>query len=308
MQMGEVRAEPGLTARERQNVELAAAGEAFATLFHGAPDALLVLDHSRIVAANEAALARFGFPLEELVDANLLNLMVPECRDLVLSRVLQRSLEPYEAVARDKEGVTFPVEIATWPVRYHGSALRLVLLRDITDRKRAERAIRTAFQELAMTDALTQLYNRRAFEFDLRREISLAERFGAPLSLIAMDIDHFKLVNDRYGHPSGDRVLAMLASALRHTSRAGDLPARIGGDEFMLLLPRTSRPNAIRVAEKLRHRIEQSPLVEDIEVRVSIGVATVPDDGTTGEALLAAVDQAMYRAKQAGGGRVAFSS
>lgn len=289
-------------------MELAAAGEAFATLFHGAPDALLVLDHSRIVAANEAAVAKFGYSLDEVIDANVLDLTVPECRDLVLSRILQRSDEHFEAVARGKDGQRFPVEIAIWPLRYNGSAQRLALVRDVSDRKRAERAIRTAFQELAMTDALTQLYNRRAFEFELRREISLGQRFGTPLSLIAIDIDHFKLINDKLGHPAGDQFLSVLAGALRNSSRTGDLPARIGGDEFMLLLPRTNRPNAVRVAEKLRQRIEHLPVAEDIPVRVSIGVATAPDDGETPEALLAAVDQAMYRAKQAGGGRVVFSS
>ncbi|HEV2356532.1 MAG TPA: GGDEF domain-containing protein [bacterium] len=122
-----------------------------------------------------------------------------------------------------------------------------------------------------MTDALTQLSNRRAVEFELRREISLGRRFGTPLS-------------------------------------TGDLPARIGGDEFMLLLPRTTKPNAIRVAEKLRQRLEQISFVDDIQVSVSIGVASMPDDGEAEDALLAAVDQAMYRAKQAGGRGVAFSS
>jgi anti-anti-sigma factor len=102
------------------------------------------------------------------------------------------------------------VEIAMWPLRYHGSAQRLAMVRYVTDRKRAERAIRTAFQELAMTDALTQRYNRRAFEFELRREIGLGERFGTPVSLIAIDIDHFKLLNDRDGHPTGDRFLTVL--------------------------------------------------------------------------------------------------
>ena len=246
----------------------------FAPLFHGAPHGLLVLDHSRIVAANEAAVARFGYPVDELIDARLMDLMGPECRDLVLSHILQQSEEPYEAVARSKDGLAFPVEIAMWSLRYNGNAQRLAMVRDVTDRKRAERAIRTAFQELAMTDALTQLYNRRAFEFEPRREISLGERFGTPVSLIAIDIDHFKHLNDRHGHPTGDRFLTVLAGALRTTSRTGDPPARIGGDEFMLLLPRTNRSNVIRVAEKLRQRIEHLPLAEDIPVRVSIGVAT----------------------------------
>lgn len=306
--MQPINAHVGTSARERQDLEIAAAGEAFATLFHGAPDGLLILDRGRIAAANEAAVAKFGYALDELIDGTVVDLVVPECQDLVRSRTLEPSDEPYEAVARSKDGMTFPVEIAEWPVRYQGSTLRLAVVRDITDRKHAERAIRTAFQELAMTDALTQLSNRRAFEFELRREISLSRRFGTSLSLVAIDLDHFKVVNDRYGHPSGDRVLIVLAGALRQGLRTGDLPARIGGDEFMLLLPRTTKPNAIRVAEKLRQRIEQIPFMDDIQVSVSIGVASMPDDGENESALLAAVDQAMYRAKQAGGRGVAFSS
>ncbi len=157
---------------------------------------------------------------------------------------------------------------------------------------------------LALTDALTGLGNRRALRDHLRREVRRATRYNVPLSLVVVDLDGFKAVNDRHGHLRADDLLRRLAQALRRSSRESDFPARFGGDEFVLVLPQTTRGEALRVAERIRANVEDLSLLEGVTLSASIGVATFPRDGLGSQDLLDAADRAMYRVKGAGGNRV----
>lgn len=157
---------------------------------------------------------------------------------------------------------------------------------------------------LALTDPLTGLGNRRALREQLKREVRRAARYNTPLSIVVIDLDGFKAVNDRYGHLRADDLLRRLAQALRRSSRESDFPARLGGDEFVMVLPQTARPEAIRVAERIRANAEDLSLLEGVTMTASVGVATFPRDGIGGQELLDAADRAMYRAKYAGGNRV----
>ena len=164
-------------------------------------------------------------------------------------------------------------------------------------------------QQQAVTDELTGLFNVRQFHVRLDNEIERAERFGTPLSLVMLDIDKFKSVNDTYGHQQGDRVLVEVARVLRRLSRDVDLPARYGGEEMAVLLPQTDLAGAEQGAERMRAAIEnmQIPRLDGgglLPITASFGVASYPAQAAGKTALIAAADAALYRAKRGGRNRV----
>ena len=155
----------------------------------------------------------------------------------------------------------------------------------------------------AHTDALTGLANRRAFDSQLEQLIAHADRFGHSVSLILADVDHFKNVNDTWGHEAGDAVLRSIAKTLSDGVRAVDVCARFGGEEIAILLPQTSLVGAVELADRLRRAVGGTPipaLGEEIPVTISCGVACYPEGVLTKEALFAAADRALYEAKSAG--------
>jgi diguanylate cyclase (GGDEF)-like protein len=160
-------------------------------------------------------------------------------------------------------------------------------------------------EELSVTDDLTSLYNSRYLYQVLRRESKRASRSGRPLSLLFLDLDGFKSVNDRHGHLCGSRALVEAASAIRGCARETDVAARFGGDEFALVLPDTGSEGAIAVAERVRERIGAYKFLKasdglDIHLTASVGVATLPDVAASAEELIKAADTAMYRVKESG--------
>ncbi len=168
-------------------------------------------------------------------------------------------------------------------------------------------AIETArLARLAITDDLTRAYNYRVLGPRLGEEISRAARYGEPLSVLMMDLDHFKRVNDRYGHAVGDAVLRAFVDRVRAEVRQPDVLIRRGGEEFLLVMPSTAEPDAQKVAERIRARVGDTPIVTDggeVELTVSIGVATWTP-GEAPSALEARADAALYRAKNRGRDRV----
>ncbi len=152
---------------------------------------------------------------------------------------------------------------------------------------------------LALTDPLTGLGNHRHFHERLRREIETAERREAPLSLCLVDVDDFKHVNDRWGHPVGDRVLAQIATQLRRDGEA----FRLGGDEFAVLLSGRHARSGLEAAQAIIRRIETHELAPGGSVTASAGLATFPDDGSTSDELIRLADSALYRAKEHGKNR-----
>jgi diguanylate cyclase (GGDEF)-like protein len=155
----------------------------------------------------------------------------------------------------------------------------------------------------ARQDALTGLANRRSFDEHLRRLLNEAERFGQPLSLVLADIDHFKRINDTWGHEAGDEVLRRVARALQEGVRQVDVAARYGGEEIALLLPQTSMAGAADLADRLRRAVAGRPVKfkgEEIAVTLSFGVAAFPTSVRTRDGLFRAADQALYEAKAGG--------
>jgi diguanylate cyclase (GGDEF)-like protein len=158
----------------------------------------------------------------------------------------------------------------------------------------------TRLQETARTDTLTGMPNRRAFDERLKLEIDRAGRTGDTLSLLLGDIDHFKALNDRFGHAAGDAALSSIGRVLMTESRAIDTPARIGGEEFAVLLPSTDAAAALITANRLRAAISRISDGDDRPLTISFGVAEHPRDGGTASQLMRAADNALYAAKEAG--------
>ena len=167
-------------------------------------------------------------------------------------------------------------------------------------------------QSMAMHDALTGLLNRRAFETQAEQAISRARRNGTSLAALMLDLDHFKRINDQYGHPAGDAVIKFTADVLSASVRDTDLVARVGGEEFMVLLPGTSPQAALEVAEKIRQRVMHASqalnAVGQVQISASVGVACfAPGQMGSFERLYAQADQALYEAKRLGRNRVVQS-
>ena len=218
------------------------------------------------------------------------------------------------------DGTDFPAEIILTPVTLGGKPAMLSVWHDLTERKEAEQRVRDyavilEFQkqeleqvnrklcDLATTDGLTGLKNHRTFQERLATECETARRHGTPLSLLLLDVDHFKQYNDTFGHPAGDAVLKQVAGLLQQTTRDFDFAARYGGEEFVVILPQTSQTSAVQAAERCRLHIE-SAAWNCRAVTASFGVAALSLENPDADSLIAAADQALYAAKYNGRNQV----
>ncbi len=196
------------------------------------------------------------------------------------------------------------VEFADTVVRAAVAAIRRAQLIEST------RADKARLEVLALTDPLTQTHNRRSLVERLTGELERARRYGLHLSMLMVDLDHFKAINDSYGHVIGDEVLRGVARILQREARAVDIVARYGGEEFVVVLPETGEDGAAALAERIRSRIAETPPIPGgeygwLRVTVSIGVATIPSARVSSpEELIALADEALYRAKAQGRNRV----
>ncbi|MBI2160699.1 MAG: sensor domain-containing diguanylate cyclase [Candidatus Rokubacteria bacterium] len=165
-------------------------------------------------------------------------------------------------------------------------------------------AIRNArLEDLSFKDALTDVYNRRYFTIRMEEEFKRHTRFHEPLSLTILDVDHFKDVNDRFGHRAGDEALRDIARLLLKHSRSFSVVTRYGGDEFAIILVNTAKPGAVTYGERIRSVVEQHPFRHGATT-VSLGVACLPEHGSSAEDLIVAADRALYEAKRLGRNRV----
>ena len=194
-----------------------------------------------------------------------------------------------------------PGRFEAWVETATSLALTLVVILRV--RGQADR-LKAALAEQASTDPLTGLSNRRAFDAALEREVARQRRTRAPLSLLAVDVDHFKKINDTWGHAAGDDTLAALGDLLPRLVRASDTVSRVGGEEFGVLLPDCPAPQARARADALRAEVWAASRGWTHPVTVSVGVATVPDSAEALDDLVVAADMALYAAKESGRDRV----
>ncbi len=164
---------------------------------------------------------------------------------------------------------------------------------------------KSLWERLAVTDMLTELANRRAFQERLREEIARAQRYSYPFLLLMLDVDDFKGYNDTLGHPAGDEVLREIAAVMRETVREGDLVARYGGEEFAALLPQTDARQGRVVAERIRDAVERHAFPHR-RITVSIGAAEFAVDGRDFETIIDGADRALFVAKRSGRNQVIF--
>jgi diguanylate cyclase (GGDEF)-like protein len=205
--------------------------------------------------------------------------------------------DPVGNVLTDYRHSTLPLALWSGAMRFAVFCIVLALMAKV-------RSLLARLEEQATTDELTGLANLRAAHETMAREIERSKRFGHPLTLAYLDIDHFKEVNDRAGHAAGDRVLVGVASVARASTRAIDTVARVGGDEFVVLMPETGADTALPLVDRLREAFARAVRVEDQPLTCSIGLASFQRPPASVDEMMEAADRLMYEAKTAGGGDV----
>ncbi len=242
---------------------------------------------------------------EQLLGEPLQNIFVPEdFEQLQYLLAAGTTVQPVEMTVRRRDGREFQAEITVAPLNEKGrSKSHLVEIRSVSHRK----ALEDELKLLARTDALTGAMNRRAFSEHFDAELLRLQRHGGELSLVLLDLDNFKRVNDDYGHQVGDRVLRRFVEVCRQQARVTDVFARFGGEEFVLLMPQTDKDGAMNILERLLQSVAALELEagngRSFDITVSAGLATWRE-GDTSDSLLQRVDQAMYCAKANGRNRV----
>jgi diguanylate cyclase (GGDEF)-like protein/PAS domain S-box-containing protein len=286
------------------------------TIFESIRDPFSIVDRDyRIIRANKAYARMRHKPLEGLIGRRCYEVL--QGRTSVCEHcAVEKSLKSGDPCAKDKL-LTFPSggevweEIYTYPiVDEKGQATHVIeYTRDITNRKKSEGEKERLIEKLkylSAVDGLTGLLNRRALMERLEHEVARARRYGSELSILLGDMDHFKEINDTYGHEAGDEVLRLISGALAKTLRETDVSGRYGGDEFMVIVPETSMHGAEHFAERIRMAIENADLVfcaQPVTLSMSMGIAIFhPEDDAN--SLMKRADIALYASKRAGGRRV----
>ncbi len=302
---------------ERKQVEnaLRESEEKYRGIFDESVAAIYVFDRNRkFTDTNQAGLDLLGYTRKELLNMQITD--VDANRDIkVWTPVLKQLLSGKNVINQEhelmrKDGTIVTVLSNTKPLnddRGHSVGLQSTFI-NITERKQAEEKLK----HMASHDPLTGLYNRNEMKLRLDNEMERASRYNHKLSVFMLDIDHFKHINDTYGHQTGDTVLRKFAKLLENSIRNSDYTARFGGEEFVVILPETELPKARELAERLRKLVDDHifPINIDKELNLStsIGIATFPDHVQTSQELLKAADSAMYAAKEAGRNQVKVSS
>lgn len=255
----------------------------------------------RVVYANEEAVTRMGYPREEVLGRRLPALLgTPEDAFAIrVEQILEKGQAIFEAEDLFADGSFRPVEVHSRVLDSGGQVLICSISRDISDRKHAASAI----ERLAYYDPLTGLANRRLFNDRLRMAFAHSHRTQDPLSVLFLDLDQLKVVNDSLGHGSGDEVLQTMAKRFQGVVREADTLARLGGDEFVLLLLDAGHQEAVSVADRVLEMV-RAPLLIDgqrVDITVSVGIATSDMGAETADILLQQADMAMYAAKSSGG-------
>lgn len=287
-----------------QVTELRMGRERLRSIMNSMMDGLITIDgNGRVESYNPAAGEIFQISGEKPV-AGEVAVLIPDLDLPVKDSPGYSPRRRREATGRRPDGSRFPLELSLSPIPMAEQPLFSVIIRDITQQKLFEDELR----RMAIRDPLTGLFNRGEGMRILKEEFERADRYHRSFSVIMLDIDHFKRVNDTFGHGVGDRVLCATATLLVELVRISDTVARYGGEEMLIILPEADMSAACQLAERLREGIATQQIAADqgdpIQVTASFGVATYPDQGKTVEVVLAAADQALYSAKAAGRNRV----
>ncbi len=281
------------------------------------PDPVFVLTESgryaALVGGQDRSLYHDG---SHLVDFSLYDVLEPAKANWFLRQIrltLQENclrVVKYELAGTEVSGIDvesgpvgevwFEGRIQPLPSKVNGERAVVWVASNITDRHNLE----VTLQKLSETDELTGAYNRRKLLSALAQRLDEQHRYGTQLAFIIFDIDHFKQVNDRYGHPTGDQVLKQIVDICRETLRTSDMFARYGGEEFAIILPNTDKEHAYQAGERLRQRIENHRFLasdnQPFAVTISLGLCCEQREDTSLEDIIRRTDKALYRAKTKG--------
>ena len=328
--VGGISANVDITQRKVTENALKDSETRYRSVTDSAYDAILTLDvHGAVLYWNHGASVLFGFDMEQGLLLNLQDI-IPSFAHVGPDAGIDWSLcvgKSSETVAIKNTGVGVPVELSVANWDSHGETFYTTIIRDVSDRKAQEEHLQEKIAEvhaytdelefhksrlettnakletLAKLDGMTGLKNHRAFKERLDVEFERARRYSLPLSLLLLDVDHFKAFNDQFGHLAGDDVLKMVAFHLEENARHNDVVARYGGEEFVVILPHTDLEGAEMFAERCRKSLEEAtwPLRS---ITASFGVVQVTARIESAMALIEEADRAMYVAKSTGRNRV----
>lgn len=294
--------------------------EKYYALTETTADAIISTDREdRIVFCNPSAMKMFGYNGEIIGKSS--TILMPERYRTIHTEGIRRYLETgvpriigttVELEGLKKDGSAFPLELSLSAWKSETQWYFTAIIRDITERKVLERSLMEAnkrLEELSNRDGLTNLYNRRYIDKVLEMEFLRSKRYRMPLSCLMIDIDHFKNINDTYGHVFGDMVLVHLSDMLIDMSRSCDVVARYGGEEFIIMLPETDTKGAADFAERLRtavskQGIECAEKSASVNLNISIGVSSYTKRVENFREMVNCADRALYEAKRLGRNRV----
>jgi len=276
-------------------------------------DGIITIDHKGIISSsNPAACKMFGYDKHEMLGQNI-RMIVPsphkKTHDTYLDHYVETREERIvnntrEVDAEKKDGTLFPIELCVGAKEFDGSWLFTGIIRDITERK----VLTEKLEKMAISDALTGIYNRGYFTTKLEEEFQRSKRYQLNLSLMMLDLDYFKVVNDTYGHPAGDAVLIAIAKQIQKSIRTIDILARYGGEEFAVIMPETDCDGAKVIAERIRKDVEMMTVNvggHSIQNTASIGIACLANKTVeSADNLLIMADDALYQAKHGGRNRM----
>lgn len=322
-----------ITQRKQAEEALRESEEMYRSILTASPDDITITDmKGRILVTSPAANIMFGFgQYDQVIGTQLLDYILPEERERARANIISlckgELTGPNEYKGLRKDQSIFDIEVNSGLIHdANGQPAKMVfVVRDISERKQADQQIQQLIHQLeieksaaqlnAVTDSLTGLPNRRYFDEALSTEFHRLKRSGFPMSLIMLDVDHFKKYNDHYGHLAGDECLRQIGIILKSmVGRATDVVARYGGEEFVAILTDTDHHGAATLAERIRQAVQDLAIphanssIAEV-VTVSLGVVTVYTTGLASpEQIVAMADEAMYSAKKEGRNRVSIST
>ncbi|OMH30334.1 sensor domain-containing diguanylate cyclase [Motiliproteus sp. MSK22-1] len=281
------------------------------------PDPIIGVDRAGYITLfNRAAEKLLGYDAKEVIGTlNIADIYHPPEAGREVKRLMYNSeingygqIQGHESALKDRNDRIVPIQISATLVMENDKEIGSIgFFHDLTLRKALEKSLK----QLSITDGLTGLFNQRHFQSTLVKEIARSNRYNHPLTLVCIDMDNFKLVNDQLGHMAGDNLISFMGSLIREELRTSDYGFRYGGDEFMLLLPESGQQQSLTVAQRLLSGlVQKSPLScmdNAPEVGISIGIAELqPKEGP--EQFFRRADLAMYQAKHLGGNQAQIAS
>ncbi|MBM3709892.1 MAG: diguanylate cyclase [Actinobacteria bacterium] len=292
-----------ITEKRKARQEIIISEEKFRTIFNSANDCILIHDlEGKILEANERACKKMGYKRNEFINKSMFEIVPFEYSnrfDEIIEELSKKNSLLFESMITQKSGKKYPVEISCKLINYNRTSAVLIISRDISERKKIEELIR----DLAYKDALTGLPNRVMFGEHFKVIHANAVRNNKKFAIMMIDLDNFKAINDTYGHSIGDKLLKYVSKKFLSVLRKEDIVSRIGGDEFLLLIPEIkSKEGAGKVAEKLLGAFRRQFILlnKSIHITLSIGISIFPDDSEIYDDLLKKADTAMYQVKKEG--------